>query len=145
LHCHNNQLTTVEFLDNLLNPEKLKVLGIFNNNIQPTDIEIFSKFTNLKYLKIGTTKDGLKAGKHNKFFGSLQAYQNSTKLESICIEATDVDSGLEYLPTSLSTAIQQEKKEGKRYSRIECSPRGTNAKCKAIQDQLRPFNYDLAT
>jgi len=139
LSCVSNQLTSVEFLKALPHPEKLESLAIYNNNIQPTDITCFSKFTNLRYLKIGTMKDTLEKGKRNKFSGSLQAYQNLTKLTSICIEATNVDRGLEYLPTSLVQATQG----GGKYSQIECSPHDTNAKCKAIQDQLRPFNYDL--
>jgi len=143
LYCQSNQLTSVEFLNNLPHPEKLEELAIYNNNIQPTDITLFSKFGNLKYLKIGTTEITLAEGKHNKFFGSLQAYQNLTKLVDICIEATDVDSGLEYLPASLATAIQQAEGEKKKYLKIECSPHGTNAGCQAIQDQLRPFDYDL--
>jgi hypothetical protein len=144
LYCSENQLTSVEFLNKLSHPEKLEVLWTYNNNIQPTDIACFSKFTNLEYLKIGTTKEALAAGKHNKFCGSLQAYRNLTKLEAICIEAADIDSGLEYLPASLAAAIQQEKGEKRKYSRIECSPHDTDAKCKAIQDQLCSFNYDLA-
>jgi len=138
LNCPYNQLTSVEFLNNLPHPEKLEELTIYNNNIQPTNIAIFSKLVNIKVLKIGTTKRALTVGKHNKFFGSLHAYQNITKLESICIEATDVDRGLEYLPASLA-----EKTQGGNYSRIECSPHQTEAKCLVIQDQLRPFNYDL--
>ncbi|MCE8159263.1 MAG: hypothetical protein I3270_01655 [Candidatus Moeniiplasma glomeromycotorum] len=87
---------------------------------------------NLIDLKIGTAEEGLKRGKRNHFYGSLKSYQNLTKLESICIEATDVDNGLEYLPESLT-------KEDKEDLNIECSLHNTNAKCKAIQDQLRPF------
>jgi len=100
-----NQLTSTEFLNTLPNPDKLEVLMIFSNNIPPTDIIIFSRFSNLKVLKIGTTKGALAEGRHNKFFGSLQAYQNLTQLRNICIEAIDVDRGLEYLPASLVQAI----------------------------------------
>ena len=121
---------------------------IFSNNIPPTDIIIFSRFSNLKVLKIGTTKGALAEGRHNKFFGSLQAYQNLTQLRNICIEAIDVDRGLEYLPASLVQAIWG---EGLKYFKIECSPHleylppnTPQPKCKAIQDQLRPFDYDLS-
>ena len=141
--CSSNNLTSVDFLNQLHNPEKLKILTIYDNNIQPTDISFFSKFINLKYLKIGTTNNkigttNINREKYNRFYGSLKAYQNLTKLEEICIEATDVNEGLEYLPESLAKAA---KRIG--YDVIECSPHNTNAKCKAIQDQLRPFNYDL--
>jgi hypothetical protein len=139
LNCPYNQFTSVEFLNDLSHPEKLEKLTIYNNNIQPTDIAIFSKLVNIKVLKIGTMKSSLTEGKHNKFSGSLSAYQNLTKLESVCIEATAVDSGLEYLSASLAQAT----KGGKKYCNIECSSHDTDAKCKTIQDQLRPFDYDL--
>jgi hypothetical protein len=88
----------------------------------------------------------LSAGNGNRFYGSLKSYQNLTKLTSICIEATDVDSGLEYLSMSLALSSAKEKAENEKqggYAKIECSPHETNTKCKVIQDQLRPFNYDL--
>ncbi|CAH1755891.1 1405_t:CDS:2 [Entrophospora sp. SA101] len=50
---------------------------------------------------MGTMKEGLDEGKHNKFYGSFESYKDLTELRSICIEATDIDSGLEYLPISL--------------------------------------------
>ena len=143
ISCAINQFTSVDFLNTLPHPEKLNFLLIFNNNIQSTDIACFSKFINIKSLKIGTTNNyRLDGDKHNKFFGSLKSYQNLTKLKRICIEATDVDSGLEYLPKSLAKEIAR-RKAGIKYESIECSPHGTSAKCKVIQDQLRPYNYDL--
>src|SRR5205085_41855 len=101
---------------------------------QPTDIAIFSKFVNLRILKIGTMEYDSKKGKHNKFYGSLKSYQNLTELEYICIEATDVNEGLEYLPFGLvkgTAKLAKEYKERGGYARIECSPHGTNAKCSA--------------
>jgi len=137
LDLSRNVLTSVDFLNTIPNPEKLEELHIFSNKIEPTDISIFSRFINLKILKIGTDKYDFKQGKHNKFYGSLKSYQNLTKLKEICIEATDVDSGLEYLPVSL---------EKSRYG-IECSPHDTyterDAKVGEIQNQLRPFDYDI--
>lgn len=137
LELADNNLTFVDFLNQLPNPEKLELVGIYNNEIKPTDISFFSKFVNLRYLKIGTSEEGLKEGKHNKFYGSLKAYQNLTKLTSICIEATDVNEGLEYLPESLAKAIKAIESERGKYYSIECPPHNTNAKCKSIQDQLR--------
>ena len=118
----NNQLTNTNFLTNFLNPKKLFRLNISCNNIQPTDIEIFSKFINIEDLTIG----GM-----NKFYGSFESWKNLTKLNSICIETTDINEGLEYLPFSL------------RLMGMYCSPAGTNAKCRVIQDELKPFNYDV--
>jgi len=142
----DNKLTSTNFLNTIPNPKRLVSLRISENNIQPTDIEIFSEFISLRQLKIGTSKSGLKKGKHNHFFGSLKSYQNLTKLESICIEATDVNEGLEYLPLSLAQSITQRLKEDEykgSYSLIECSPNDTNAKCKVIKDKLKPLNYDI--
>jgi len=133
LDLSNNDLISVDFFKDLPNPEKLEYLAICNNNIQPTDISIFSKFVNLRFLEIGTMKTSLEEGKHNKFYGSLKSIKTLTKLEAISIETTDVDSGLEYLSASLK----------KGYGSIKCSPNDTNAKCKAIWDQLRTFKYDL--
>ncbi|CAI2161484.1 10379_t:CDS:2 [Funneliformis geosporum] len=110
LSCSDNNLTSVEFLNRLPNLEKLRMLLIYNNNIKSTDIAFFSKFVNLKYLRIGTMKHALEKNKHNKFYGSLKSYQNLTKLESICIEATDVNEGLEYLSQSLVKSIKEVKK-----------------------------------
>jgi len=47
LDLNENNLTSLDFLNILPNPEKLKTLSVFNNNIRPTDISIFSRFVNL--------------------------------------------------------------------------------------------------
>ena len=142
LDCSFNNLTSASFLNALPNPEKLKELLIFSNNIQPTDISIFSRFVNLKALKIGNVNGW--GEKYNRFYGSLKAYQPLTKLSEICIEATDVGEGLEYLPMSLAEATRG---GGEKVSKIggvlECHPRNAQAKCKKIQDRLRKFDYDL--
>jgi hypothetical protein len=149
IHIIEQEITSVDFLNKLSNPEKLEQLRIYDNNIQPTNISIFSRFVNLEVLQLGTTKDFLEKGKRNKFYGSLESLKNLTKLETLCIEATDVDRGLEYLPRTLVQCIKREAKlpkgygEKGGYEKIECSPHGTDAKCKAIQDELRPFNYDV--
>ena len=132
LNLANNKLTSVDFLNTIANPKKLEELWIYNNNIQSTSIEIFGKFTNLRYLKIGTMKSGLSRCEYNKFYGSLESYRNLTKLESICIEATDVNEGLEFLPFGV-----------KKLPKVDCQPNGTDAKCSIIQEQLRPYDYDI--
>src|SRR5436305_4866329 len=53
-----NNLTSVDFLNTISNPKKLEGIKIFNNNIQPTDISIFSRFVNLECLKIGSIEKG---------------------------------------------------------------------------------------
>src|SRR5207245_8102772 len=112
LDLNENNLTSIGFLNTLPNPEKLESLYIFNNKIQPTDISIFSRFVNLKTLMIGTSMS--LDEKRNHFYGSLKSYQNLTKLENVCIEATDVNEGLEYLPTGLI-----KKSEIEKYSSIQ--------------------------
>ena len=99
-----NNLTSID----LSRCNNIKNLTIYDNKIQPTDIAIFSNFVNLVYLRIGTTSTGIIKGKHNKFYGSLKSYQNLTKLRTICIEATDVNEGLEYLPENL-TLVKSDK------------------------------------
>jgi len=71
--CSSNNLTSIDFLNQLPNPEKLDGLAIFSNKIQPTDISFFSRFINLRILKLGTGKENLKQGKHNKFHGSFKS------------------------------------------------------------------------
>ena len=75
LYLADNQLTSVDFLNQLPNPEKLEDLHINSNNIQTTDISIFSKFVNLKTLKIGSLKNDLKQSKHNQFYGSFKSWK----------------------------------------------------------------------
>ena|SRR6266487_4669106 len=55
-NCFDNNFTSVDFLKVLPNPKKMEELIIYNNNIQPTSISVFSRFVNLKILKVGTMK-----------------------------------------------------------------------------------------
>lgn len=71
LDCSANNLTSIDFLNQLPNPENLRELLVYNNNIEPTNIEVFSKFVNLEELRIGTMR--VDAGKHNKFYGSFKS------------------------------------------------------------------------
>jgi Leucine-rich repeat (LRR) protein len=151
-HCDNLRevrfvnvgLTSADFLNTIPNPEKLTHLSVSNNNIQPTDIEIFSKFVNLEILLLGVNEHHLE--ERNRFYGSFKSWKDLSKLEWINIEATDIDRGLEWLPLSLVQSIGEEKKtswERTGYSRIQCSPHGLDVGCKKIQDALRPYDYDL--
>jgi len=94
LNLRNNQLTSTGFLNYLPNPEKLEELALCGNNIQPTNIEIFSKFINLKLFQIGNGKE---SSKKNKFYGSLESLKNLTKLEIVDIKGININKGLEYL------------------------------------------------
>src|SRR5438270_11236447 len=55
LKCYDNCLTNINFLNQLINPNNLKVLNLSDDKIQPTDIEVFSEFVNLKELRIGNS------------------------------------------------------------------------------------------
>src|SRR6185436_18296578 len=79
---------------------RLEVIEIINNNFETCDISVFSNFSNLKTLKIGTRdRDRIRDGIYNRFCGSLKHLQD-LNLNELGLDATDVDSGLEYLPTN---------------------------------------------
>ncbi|CAI2197622.1 11391_t:CDS:2, partial [Funneliformis geosporum] len=113
LSCSSNKLTSVDFLKQLPHPEKLLELDLANNNIEPTNLEFLRPFVNL------TEKL------------TLEPLRNMTKLPGLCIDGTDVEEGIEYLPVSISK------------DNFNCSPKLPNQKVAKIQNELRPFNYDL--
>ncbi|WNE41103.1 MAG: hypothetical protein mread185_000560 [Mycoplasmataceae bacterium] len=128
------------------NPNKLRELVICHNIIQPTTLDFLRPFVNLKEVSLGIREVNWKMGKCNKFYGSLEPCKYLTQLEELWIAGTDIDSGLEYLPKSL---VQRNKRLINDNQNIQsnnapdCQPIHSNAKVKIIQDQLRPFNYDL--
>ncbi|CAG8448146.1 807_t:CDS:2 [Racocetra fulgida] len=127
----SSRFISISFLNTLPHPEKLITLIIYCNNIQPTDIAFFSKFVNLETLQIGALSSSL--SETNYFYGSLKSLKNLTKLKQICIAGTDVEEGLEYLPDSLAQSIKKK----------NCRPHRSDAKVAKIQNELRPFDYDL--
>ncbi|CAI2185427.1 11415_t:CDS:2 [Funneliformis geosporum] len=132
LSCCKSNLTSIDFLNQLPNPEKLEVLEIYDNNIQPTTLDFLQPFVNLKDCKMG--------------LNSVEPIKNLTKLEKFCIAGTDVEEGIEYIPIKLAQLSSQAVKEDKNTMEenlIDCQPLREDAKVKKIQDQLRPFNYDL--
>ncbi|CAJ0824579.1 22174_t:CDS:2 [Entrophospora sp. SA101] len=132
IYCSDNQLTSINFLKQLPHPEKLNELELANNNIEPTNLEFLRPFINLKYkLTLGNDEpEKYRNNIYNRFYGSLEPLRNMTKLPSLCIDGTDIDEGLEYLPDTVGT--------------INCDPKLPNQKVVKIQDQLRPYNYDLS-
>ncbi|KLL05309.1 MAG: hypothetical protein MRERV_2c031 [Mycoplasmataceae bacterium RV_VA103A] len=99
LECYNNYLTQIP---NIPNPEKITDLRINNNNINPSNLTIFSQFRNLKWLEIGNEdKNKINQGIYNHFSGSLEPLKDSKKLLFLNIKNTDINSGWEYLPDSL--------------------------------------------
>lgn len=124
LCCYNNYLKSLDFLA-CLDSDKLIRLYITNNDFPDSDLSVFSRFTNLESLHLGNTDllngffhkfyfglyRGLKRDErdfnqvYNRFHGSLKYLWNLTKLKELAITGTDVDSGLEYLPTRLGSEM----------------------------------------
>ena len=101
INASDNYLVDLSFL-NSLNSERLISLDLENNNFPQQDLSIFSQFINLKELGIGnTSEEKISQGIYNRFFGSLEFLRNLTKLETLNINNTNLDSGLEYLPESV--------------------------------------------
>src|SRR5438876_9505731 len=46
--CPYNELTSVDFLNELANPEKLEDLNMVRNNFPPTTLDFLGRFVNLK-------------------------------------------------------------------------------------------------
>jgi Leucine-rich repeat (LRR) protein len=125
LYCSNNLFNDVDSLLSRLNPEKLKKLDLSNNKFSLQHLTTFAKIINLEELDIS----------NNLFVGSLKPLQNLTKLKSLHIENTNVDSNLECLPSSLE--------------KFQCyDPDYEKDSCKSTelyQKELRGFNGDLRT
>ncbi|CAG8627318.1 20088_t:CDS:2 [Gigaspora margarita] len=104
LQMSSNQISDVNFLQQLPNPEKLRMLDLASNNIS-SDLKPFSRFTNLEELilgeRFGKKGDNIQVLKLNGFHGSLELLKNLTKLKKLDISNTDLDKGLEYLPESI--------------------------------------------
>lgn len=102
LCCSNNNLTDLTFLTTL-NSNKLTILSIDSNNFLTSDLTVLSQFINLERLTIGNDKEEkISHGIHNRFYGSLEPLQTLTKLKYLDIVNTDINSGLEYLPDTLT-------------------------------------------
>ncbi|KLL04444.1 MAG: hypothetical protein MRERV_22c037 [Mycoplasmataceae bacterium RV_VA103A] len=98
LECRYNYLAQIIYP---ANPKKIISLIIRNNNINPSDLSIFSQFSNLERLEIGNeNKNRINQGIYNRFHGSLEPLKD-LKLRFLGISNTDIDSGWEYLPDSL--------------------------------------------
>jgi len=96
LNCSNNYLVEIDFL--AFDSKQLINLSINDNNFPTQCLNVFSGFTNLRILEIGNlNKEKISQNVYNKFYGSLEPLKNFTKLNSLVIDNTDVDSGLEHL------------------------------------------------
>ena len=104
--CRNLEEVYAE--DNLLKEiilpqsvRKLDMVSLVNNNFYPQNLFCFSRLTKLRYLYLGTSdSDRIRNNIYNRWNGSLVHLQNLIRLRDLDINATDVDSGLEFLPTN---------------------------------------------
>jgi len=123
LNFSNNLLTSFDFYE--LNESELTHLGLRNNNFSRRDLSELTPFVNLESIDVGRddNQSEIKRGRYNRFYGSLEPLKNMTKLKFLSIEATDIDSGLEYLPESLEE--------------FYCVSYGTSTKVRKIEESLK--------
>ncbi|CAJ0749041.1 22840_t:CDS:2 [Entrophospora sp. SA101] len=114
-----------------LNPEKLIELEISNNNLRALDLSCLSNFINLEVLKVGCDEYHRRNNKQkrNRFFGSLESLKNMTKLKTLDINNTDIDSGLEYLPEILEKVV--------------CADSNKKTGSYKIREELKDYAYKL--
>ena len=134
-----NKLTSINFLGD---SNELKHIDVSNNDIQPTSLEMFSRFPNLTHLRLGSyDKDNIENGIYNRFFGSLKPLEKLSQLEKLDIRNTDIDSGLEYLPDKL---VNFSEMGGEiLYKAFDCYFTRPEAKMESIFNQLTPFQTRL--
>jgi len=108
---------------NNCNPEKLEMLSLNDNKFPKQDLSIFTKFRELKELRIN------EIAKPSYFYGSLKPLQKLEKLEILDIRGTDITHGLEYLPESVKA--------------FYCDPIRPDAKVIDIYEELQSFGGDI--
>ena len=126
LYCSNNRLTGFDF--SKLDEEKLTSIDLNDNDFSQCDLSVLTPFVNLKSIKIGSKngdQEKIDEGFYNRFYGSLKHLKNMDKLEILNINATDIDEGLEYLPTSLKE--------------FYCTSYGTVTKVEEIEEVLKNY------
>ncbi|CAB4414918.1 unnamed protein product [Rhizophagus irregularis] len=95
-----NQLNDLKL--SAANNETLEYINLLDNSFSQ-NINCFGHLVNLKQLLIGNTDENrIKQGIYNRFYGSLKSLKLIIKLENLSINDTDIDSGLEYLPDSIT-------------------------------------------
>jgi len=100
ISCSDNLLANFDY--GSLNPKRLFSLNIVGNNLPEQDLSVFSKFINLEVLLVGNgDQEKIKQNIYNRFAGSLEPLKSLIKLKKLYISNTDIDSGVEHLPTSL--------------------------------------------
>ncbi|CAB5388589.1 unnamed protein product [Rhizophagus irregularis] len=135
LICSKNQLTSLDItscnqLNELklpvANSEKLEYLNLLDNSFSQ-NLDCFSRFVNLKELFVGNTDgDRIQQGIYNRFYGSLKPLKKLVKLESLSINNTDIETGIEFLPDSIMN--------------FRClADKRSEAKVKKIYEQLEAY------
>ncbi|CAI2170039.1 14127_t:CDS:2 [Funneliformis geosporum] len=112
-----------------VNNEGLKYLNLLDNNFPEQDLTMFSELVNLKELHIGNVDNDKEGDVYNRFHGSLEPLKDLNNLENLSINNTDVDSGLEHLPTSVKI--------------LRCLADKPNVKVKSLNMQLENFVFDV--
>lgn len=87
-------LSKLDWLEKL-ESDKLKSLTVVDNKFPAQDLSLFSRFINLERLYINT----------NNFTGSLEWLKDLSKLRELNVTYTQINSGLEHLPSSLNNFI----------------------------------------
>ncbi|PKY48509.1 L domain-like protein [Rhizophagus irregularis] len=125
--CNANLLTQLNW--SRLNPNKLGILLISDNNFSCQNLEFLEPFANLSYLYLGTSnKELIQRGIYNRFQGSLKPLRNLKNLVQLDIHETDIDSGLEYLPSNLKSIMFD-----------HSEPYRKEAKVNQLFSNLRPY------
>ncbi|CAB4415370.1 unnamed protein product [Rhizophagus irregularis] len=108
------------------NDLKLEYLNLLDNSYSQ-NLDCFNQLFNLKELLIGNIDgDRIQLGIYNQFHGSLKPLKNLIKLESLSINNTDIEFGLEFLPDSIKN--------------FRClADQRTEAKVKKIYEQLEEY------
>ncbi|CAG8460961.1 16956_t:CDS:2 [Gigaspora margarita] len=92
ISCNDNYLTSIDYYSINFN---LTYLNVSNNNLSEQDLSIFSKLTNLEFLRIGGSNEKyFSQNICNKFYGTLEPLKNLTKLRLLDISNTDINSGV---------------------------------------------------
>src|SRR6185437_15052599 len=70
------------------------------NNLRASSLFCFARFPNLEHLFLGTyDATRISSNVYNRVNGSLYHIRNLRRLKELDINATDINRGLEYLPT----------------------------------------------
>ncbi|KAF0496478.1 Serine/threonine protein kinase [Gigaspora margarita] len=88
IEAYNNHLINLNFLISLPNPEKLKWLGVYQNQITSNDLEVLAPFVNCEMLSIGK----------NNIHGHLSSLQYWTSLKRLDLVGIKPQvNGLDYI------------------------------------------------